>query len=191
LPAAAGAGAALLVGGAGGVLLGLLVAVGAGWLLRRVRGPDAADRVRAAAVSGELPVACDLLAVCLAAGVPVGAALAAVGKAVADPLRTELLQVAAMHRLGADPAHAWAGAPAVLAPLARTVARAGSSGSSVGAALRALAADLRAAQRAEEEAAVQRAGVWVLAPLGACFLPAFVCLGVVPLVLGLAAGVLG
>jgi len=31
----------------------------------------------------------------------------------------------------------------------------------------------------------------VLAPLGACFLPAFVCLGVVPLVLGLATGVLG
>jgi pilus assembly protein TadC len=123
--------------------------------------------------------------------VPVGAALAAVGQAVADPLRTELLQVAAMHRLGADAAHAWSGAPAVLAPLGRTVARAGRSGSSVGAALRALAADLRAAQRAREEAAVHRAGVWVLAPLGACFLPAFVCLGVVPLVLGLAADVLG
>ena len=27
---------------------------------------------------------------------------------------------------------------------------------------------------------MRRAGVWVLAPLGACFLPAFVCLGVVP-----------
>jgi hypothetical protein len=38
---------------------------------------------------------------------------------------------------------------------------------------------------------VQRAGVWVLAPLGACFLPAFVCLGVAPLVLGIAADVFG
>ena len=71
------------------------------------------------------------------------------------------------------------------------MSRAGTSGSAVGAALRALAADLRATERARGEAAVQRAGVWVLAPLGACFLPAFVCLGVVPLVLGLAAGVLG
>jgi hypothetical protein len=41
------------------------------------------------------------------------------------------------------------------------------------------------------EADVRRAGVWVLAPLGLCFLPAFVCLGVVPLVLGIAEGVLG
>jgi pilus assembly protein TadC len=191
LPAAAGAGTALLTGGAGGLVLGLLVAAGAGWLLRRVRGPDAGSRDVAAAATRELPVACDLLAVCLAAGVPVGAALAAVGEAVVDPLRTELLQIAAMHRLGADPLHAWAGAPPVLAPLGRVVARAGRSGSSVGAALRALAADLRTAQRAQEEAAVNRAGVWVLAPLGACFLPAFVCLGVVPLVLGLAAGILG
>jgi hypothetical protein len=31
----------------------------------------------------------------------------------------------------------------------------------------------------------------VLAPLGACFLPAFLCLGVVPLVLGIAADVFG
>ena len=41
------------------------------------------------------------------------------------------------------------------------------------------------------EAAVRRAGVWVLAPLGACFLPAFVCLGVVPLVIGIAGDALG
>ena len=56
-------------------------------------------------------------------------------------------------------------------------------------ALRALAADSRASLRAGTEAAVRRAGVWVLAPLGACFLPAFVCLGVAPLVLGIAAEV--
>jgi hypothetical protein len=191
LPVVLGAATALLAGGPGGLLLGLLVGGGAGWLLHRARGPDTGRAVLDAAASRELPVACDLLAVCLAAGVPVGPALAAVGQAVADPLRTSLLEVAAMYRLGADPAHAWSGAPAVLGPLGRTVARAGTSGSAVGGALRALAADVRVADRARGEAAVQRAGVWVLAPLGACFLPAFVCLGVVPLVLGLAAGVLG
>ena len=58
-------------------------------------------------------------------------------------------------------------------------------------ALRALAAESRASARAETEAAVRRAGVWVLAPLGACFLPAFVCLGVVPMVLGIAGDVFG
>jgi pilus assembly protein TadC len=55
--------------------------------------------------------------------------------------------------------------------------------------LRSLAADARAAARVDTEAAVRRAGVWVLAPLGACFLPAFVCLGVIPLVLGIAGDV--
>jgi len=67
--------------------------------------------------------------------------------------------------------------------------RAGESGSTVTAALRALAAESRTSTWARTEGAVRRAGVWVLAPLGLCFLPAFVCLGVVPLVLGIAGDV--
>ncbi|WP_324278641.1 hypothetical protein [Blastococcus brunescens] len=67
----------------------------------------------------------------------------------------------------------------------------GESGAAAAPALRALAADGRSAARSATEAAVRRAGVWVLAPLGLCFLPAFVCLGVVPLVLGLAGDLLG
>ena len=51
--------------------------------------------------------------------------------------------------------------------------------------------EVQAAMRRQTEAAVRRAGVWVLAPLGLCFLPAFVCLGVAPLVLGIAVGVFG
>jgi pilus assembly protein TadC len=58
-------------------------------------------------------------------------------------------------------------------------------------ALRSRAADSRSAACAAAEAAARRAGVWVLAPLGACFLPAFLCLGVVPLVLGIAGDVFG
>ena len=41
-----------------------------------------------------------------------------------------------------------------------------------------------AADRAEAKA--QKAAVAVAAPLALCFLPAFLCLGVVPVVLGLA-----
>ncbi|MDQ3055153.1 MAG: type II secretion system protein F, partial [Actinomycetota bacterium] len=37
----------------------------------------------------------------------------------------------------------------------------------------------------------QRAGVALMAPLGLCFLPAFVCLGVVPVVVGIASRVFG
>jgi Flp pilus assembly protein TadB len=188
LAVAAGAAVVLVLGGTWGPVLGAAAAVAVERLLRR-RGTSSADDgdrlVRA------LPLACDLLAVCLEAGLPSGAALAAVADASPDPLGGALSRVAGLYRLGAEPARAWAEASPSLAGLARAFVRAGGSGSSMTAALRALSAELRASSRAGTEAAVRRAGVWVLAPLGACFLPAFLCLGVVPLVLGIAHGVFG
>jgi pilus assembly protein TadC len=100
-----------------------------------------------------------------------------------------LRTVAALYRLGAEPRRAWAEVPGELAGLGRVLVRAGESGAAVVPALRTLAADSRSAARGDAEAAVRRAGVWVLAPLGACFLPAFLCLGVVPLVIGIAGDV--
>jgi pilus assembly protein TadC len=117
--------------------------------------------------------------------------VAGVSAAVPPPLAPHLARVAALHRLGAEPRRAWADAPAELAVLGRVLVRAGESGATAAPALRALAADGRAAARTAAEAAVRRAGVWVLAPLGLCFLPAFVCLGVAPMVLGIAANVFG
>lgn len=137
------------------------------------------------AVERELPVVCDLLAVCLSTGLPLGTALAEVAATVPGPVGQRLGEVAGSIALGADPAQAWAAAPAELAPLGRVLIRGADSGSSVGGGLRALAAQIRAAAGARAETAVRRAGVWILAPLGLCFLPAFVCLGVLPLVLGI------
>lgn len=174
----------VLGGGALGLVAGGAVAALAARLLSRADPGGDADRRRD--LERELPVACDLLAVCLAGGVPVAGALAAVAAATQEPMAGELRTVAALYRWGAAPSRAWADAAAEVAALARILVRAGESGSSVVPALRALAADARATARARTEAAVRRAGVWVLAPLGACFLPAFVCLGVVPLVLGIA-----
>ncbi len=72
---------------------------------------------------------------------------------------------------------------AALAQGARRTARSGT-------ALAALAADLavRVRERTADqaEARAQRASVLVAGPLAACFLPAFLCLGVLPVVLGLA-----
>jgi len=99
--------------------------------------------------------------------------------------------IARLYRLGAAPRLAWAEVPDALAVLGRVLVRAGESGAAVAPALRSLASDCRAEARAATEAGVRRAGVWILAPLGLCFLPAFVCLGVVPLVLGIAADVFG
>lgn len=137
-------------------------------------------------VERDLPGACELLAVCLRAGLPLGTALAEVAAAVPGPVGERLRTVATSLALGTHPRQAWATAPVELAPLGRVLIRAAESGSSVGVGLRALAAESRAAAGARAEAAVQRAGVWILAPLGLCFLPAFVCLGVLPLVLGIA-----
>lgn len=186
---AGGTGLALgvLVGGGVGVGLAIAVAVGGERLLRAC---DAAERGGTALVR-ELPAACDLLGVCLGAGVPVAGALGAVGEAIPAPLGPQLQSVAALYRMGADPRRAWADVPSELAGLGRVLIRAGESGSTVGRALRALAVDGRAAARVATEAAVRRAGVWVLAPLGLCFLPAFLCLGVVPLILGIAGDVFG
>jgi Flp pilus assembly protein TadB len=189
LAGAAGLAVGVLIGGVvcAGAALG--VTFGAARLLRS-RDPGDERAVRGALLA-DLPGACDLLAVCLAAGMPVGGALAAVGAATGAPLGPALRAVATLYRLGAEPRRAWVDVPGELSGLGRVLVRAGESGSSVVPALRALAADSRASARAAAGAAVQRAGVWVLAPLGACFLPAFVCLGVVPLVLGIAGDVFG
>src|SRR3954451_27961 len=182
---AAGAAVALLLGGLPGLVAGAVVAVVAERALRSARGADE-ERQRREAVASELPFACDLLAVVLGAGVPVGGALAAVAGVVRQPLAGLLDEVARLYALGAEPRRAWAGAPDPLTPLSRVLVRAGDRGAPVAASLRSLAADARAARRGRVESDVRRAGVWVLAPLGLCFLPAFVCLGVVPLVLGIA-----
>jgi pilus assembly protein TadC len=53
-------------------------------------------------------------------------------------------------------------------------------------------ADTRRAEAQDHAAAAaERAGVAISGPLGLCFLPAFVCLGIVPVVIGLAGPVFG
>jgi hypothetical protein len=97
-----------------------------------------------------------------------------------------LTEVSALLRLGAEPVDAWqavAGEPA-LAPVAAAARRSATSGIRLAAGFEATANDLRAASRAAALARAQRAGVWAAAPLGVCFLPAFVCLGVAPVVIG-------
>ncbi len=187
LPGSAGLAVALLVGGPPGAVLGMLAGVLADRVLRRVGAVDPAGDGGAA----ELPVACDLLAVCLAAGLPVGTALGAVATALPGPAGEALAVVAGRLRLGAAPRAAWSGAPGALAGLGRVLVRAGESGAAAVPALAVLAAEARQAARSDAEAAVHRAGVWVLAPLGACFLPAFVCLGIAPMVIGIAGQVFG
>ncbi|MDP5184051.1 type II secretion system F family protein [Blastococcus sp. BMG 814] len=189
LAGTAGLATGLLLGGGVGACAAVVV-TGVGERLLRTATPDR-DAEERAVLLRELPVACELLAACLGAGLPLAGALAAVAGVVPGPLGRRLHGVAALHRMGAAPRRAWADQPAELGGLARVLVRSGESGAAAVPALHALAGETRSAARTQAQAAVQRAGVWVLAPLGLCFLPAFVCLGVVPLVLGIAGDVFG
>jgi Flp pilus assembly protein TadB len=136
----------------------------------------------------QLPAALDLLAACLAAGAPPERALASVGDAFGGELGQAFVAVARLATLGAPVETAWAQclADTRLSPVARAVIRAHYSGAALGDVLTRLADDRRRALRSAAEAAAQRAGVRAVLPLGLCFLPAFILVGVVPVVAGFA-----
>lgn len=130
----------------------------------------------------------DLLAACLRAGLPVPTAVLAVADQVPPKVGSALRSTADLLALGADPVQAWAPAleyPAT-AELARGARRTARSGTALAGVASALAADIRRTASDLAEARAQRAGVLITAPLGLCFLPAFVCLGIAPVVAGLA-----
>jgi Flp pilus assembly protein TadB len=94
--------------------------------------------------------------------------------------------------VGADPVSVWADMARhpQLGRLGTTLRRSAESGAPVASALRRLSADLRDRQRAEVESRVRQVEVKSAVPLGVCLLPAFVLVGVVPLVAGSALGFL-
>lgn len=183
----------VLVGGVAGVVVGLVVAAGLWrWRLRQPAAAGAMEAdVREAA--GQLPLAADLLAACIAAGAGPVIAAQAVGEALGGPVGEALARGAAEVRLGGEPAEAWrrlASMPGAGA-LARLLERAGVSGFPAAGPVAGLAADARADWARTATARARRAAVLVTAPVGLCFLPAFIAVGVLPIVIGLAGGVLG
>ncbi|MET9492272.1 type II secretion system F family protein [Nocardia sp. NPDC006630] len=169
---------------------------------RRLRGLRERDRaVRAKsvrAVPDPLGVAgtLDLFAACLRAGLPAAAAAGAVAPGAPEPLTSVLRRAADLLALGADPVTAWEQATAGcgddgVAALARMARRSARSGAGLASAVTELAEQRRGAVEDVAAARAERAGVLIGGPLGLCFLPAFVCLGIVPVVIGLAGHVLG
>lgn len=142
----------------------------------------------------------DLLAACLRAGLPMAAAARASAPTAPPIPRAALLRAADLLALGADPATAWERAATDAAgsvgaddveSLARMARRSARSGASLATAVGELATQRREAVEDAAVARAERAGVLIGGPLGLCFLPAFVCLGIVPVVIGLADSVLG
>lgn len=167
-----------------GVPAGLVAAALCWWLTGRME-PRSVRRRRELLVAS-VPHAVDLMAACLAVGLSPAAAVEQLAAVVDPPLADELAALTARLRLGADPATVWRDLAAhpQLGGLGRTVSRAVDSGASVADAMLRLAEDLRSRSRADVESRARAVGVRAALPLGACLLPSFVLVGVVPLVAG-------
>jgi pilus assembly protein TadC len=136
----------------------------------------------------------DVLAACLASGMAVSAAAAAAAESAPPGLSALLRRASDMSALGADAASAWSVTDgphdAHCEALMRLARRSADSGTALAAGVATLADESRHDAADSAQAAAERAAVLIAAPLGACYLPAFLCLGIVPVVAGLAADVL-
>ncbi|GAA2682090.1 type II secretion system F family protein [Streptomyces aculeolatus] len=187
----AGVAVLIFVGGAVGAVAGLAAAYGIRRWQRRTATVARRDaRIR---TGPDLALAADLLAACLAAGAEPREAAAEVGRSLGGPVGSRLAQGAAELSLGAAPHTAWAPLAELpgAARLADWLEQAGRSGVPVVGAVSRLAAECRAEETRSAAARARRAGVAVAGPLGLCFLPAFLAVGVAPVVMGLATRLLG
>ncbi|MEZ5184320.1 MAG: type II secretion system F family protein [Candidatus Nanopelagicales bacterium] len=176
-----GIGAALLIGGLVGLGVGVVVALGARVGLRRL---STVDPEVAEDLARQAPDAVDCLASCLAAGAPLWSGIAVVADAFGDPIAGVFRRCAARQAMGSTYGDTFAeliGDP-VLAPVGRVLLRSVDSGGALTRSLVSCADQMRQERAAELERRARAVGVKAVAPLGLCFLPAFVLLAVVPIV---------
>lgn len=143
-------------------------------------------RAREEQIMLDLPEILDLLAAALTAGAPLRRAVRMVADLTEGPATRELRQVVARIDVGMADADAWAalGEDPVLGETARDLARQVESGTGVEDLLRARAQDARTEATSLRQRRARTAGVRSALPLAACFLPAFVLVGIVPAVAG-------
>ncbi|MBB5493788.1 type II secretion system F family protein [Nocardiopsis metallicus] len=177
----AGLGAATLSVALLGAVGGLAAAGGGAFLWLRAR--ERRRRPERLPVTDDLPVLIGLIASGIRAGVTLPACLTAVSGAARGGLGEEIAAVSEQLRLGAEPALAWRrqALPEPLAEVGRDLIRATETGAPVADQLDRHVADLRRQLKARTTARIERMGVLVVAPLGLCFLPAFILIGVVPM----------
>jgi len=140
---------------------------------------------------GDPALLLELVAVALAAGAPVPLALATVGAAWPGAAGRGLVRAARAIELGAPWDVAWARGVSSVGAVAEALEPAWTAGASPVPLLRTAADRLRSRRRAETRAAAGRLGVQLVVPLTLCFLPAFVLVGLVPVLVSLASGLLG
>ncbi len=161
-----------------GVGLALMAAVGLGYL-----EPASLRREREQLLRG-LPQALDLLGACLEAGLPLRAAVTEVTAVLDGPVAQELVAVKQRIDVGASDVEAWRGSSQrpVVGPVMRDLARSVSSGTALLDILRRHAEEARREIAAQAQQRARTVGITTVYPLMICFLPAFMLVGVVPII---------
>lgn len=195
-----GVAVALFIGGPAAFPAGLIGAFGTYVWLSRQRAKS--EQRETARLTAQVPPLADLFAAGLAAGLQPAQAAVTVARAFGSEKakredRSELTGIDLLARrfhdaatavlAGADPQAAWSALAMdeATAPLATAVIRAARTGAPAATTVGRAARQLRDAAADALSAEVRTVGVRATAPLTLCFLPAFVCLGVVPTALGL------
>lgn len=147
------------------------------------RGADAGGGGAAAAAVADAAAVLGLLAAVLRGGGGTVESLEAVARVEPGPAGRELAVVAAAHRWGAAPEQAWQHVGSGWSAAAAAWHAAHAAGAAPAALLEEAARRMIDVESRRVEAAVHRAGVLLVLPLGLCFLPGFVATTVAPVVL--------
>jgi pilus assembly protein TadC len=180
------------------VVLGLLTAALPWWWTgrpARLHAVTVPPRPRADAMPEaiglvDVVVVLGLLDAAIASGAGLPRALTAVGRTIGGDDGRGLVSASAALVMGADWETAWSVVPERLTPVARCLSATWSSGAAPGPALRAASEHLQRERRTTAREAAGRLGVRLVLPLGLCFLPAFVLIGLVPVMVSVGAEVI-
>ncbi len=190
LRGAVGAGlglAVIMIGQAQAAELGLLIlmpaaVVGFGVVVLTGWVETGTSRRRRQRLIMELPQALSLLGAAVGAGLPLRTATRHVAAGQSGPVADDLDRVLAEIELGRPEGEAWRDLrqDPVWAPIAVDLARSVESGTRLAEGLRRHAELARRRRQASIEIVARGVGVRSVLPLMACFVPAFILIGIVP-----------
>ncbi|MDR0482489.1 MAG: type II secretion system F family protein [Cellulomonadaceae bacterium] len=176
----------------------LAVAVVSPWVARRYGGRlrardlmDTPASVREVDGGVDVCVMMELLSSALKSGASVPRSLEACAEAVGGNEGLVLSQAGTRLTLGASWTQAWEGAAPWAATICEALRSAWEEGASPVDALAAASSEHRRTRRDAARAAAGQLGVRLVLPLGLCYLPAFVLIGLVPVLMALGVGLLG
>lgn len=135
----------------------------------------------------DVPLLLDLLGAALEAGLAIPWALDLVAGVSTPRIRAGLSQVVAGLQIGASWEHSWEGVQHIdeVGQLQAALSFAALTGAPAAPLLYAEAAQRRRRAQREAEKRAAALGVKLVVPLGLCSLPAFICLGIVPVVVAM------